>query len=1307
LESLLEEAKILEKKYEWLQATKSYQKAIELVLKEKNSLKAAELQERLGLCFFKAAMQADTNDLFRDRIELAVKAYERTLELLQGVKKNGEHIKISHVKALIAYVSAWLERDRAKKDKMLGEWWRLENDALEEYENDGDLINIGKTCNNLLQFSQEYRFWIPTGFQDVKRMLDELLNLGEKSIKILSGLGDDYELARAYCYTGLYYSVAVWWIGGIKDRVKEVKLRSIECSQKALMHSEKIADSWLSYRAHATVSMVQAIITGNSVLAAEHAKNALKHAKITKDHQALASATSLLSIGIIALSQLEEDPEKRRERFQTAIKVMQESIDHFHTISLYGHPIFQNYMQIVESLISLAQNETNIKSRTEILDKAVEVAREGIKYTEGHIERFAVNAISALSNALSHRAMVETKNSKKRRLLEESLEYCMKENEILERETPFINMYRIGNQSNQVFIYAVLAKVEQKKEKKIELLTSSLAPMENAIKLVAKDNQVHHLSWMSNLYGMFCYGFGILLNELYALTKDTKVLGKSIEVYRSAVESYTISDTRSRVAEAYWQMATVYDRLGERLESAHHYQLASENYKLAAEKISQLKEFYKEHSLYMQAWSQIEKARYSHSVEAYEEAKHNYEQAAKLHELTSSWSYLASNYLAWSHMERAEGLSRKENTQQAKQAFQKAFDYFCNAEEAFKQKLEEITSADEKEMAQKLFEASDLRRKYCQARILMEEAKLLDKEGKYLQSSRKYRKATEKISIVVDKTDIEAEKKELKYITILCQAWEKMATAEETSSHDSYLEAARLFEKAREYCYTRKASLWALGNGSFCRGLAAGVRYQISTNLSDNASAKRHIKSAASSYLQAGYKDASEYAKATLRLFDAYDFMNQAESEVNPDRKTKQYQMAENLLQLAAASFMKAKQPEKTSQVQQILKTVRGEKKLALSLNEVIHAPTITSSTSSFIAPKPTNEASVGLEKFEHANVQAHMVTAVKEVKVGESFCLSVEFINAGREPALLMRVDDFVSPDFVVVKKPEIYRIEDNTLNMKGKQLAPLKLVEVKLTLQPSKKGEYQLNPKVQYLDELGQNKSLQLKTLEIKVEEVVLEGRVSTGTQELDSLLLGGIPEEYAVVLAGPPCDEREMLVRNFLKAGAKEEVTFYVATEATGLEDMLHMPNFYLFLCNPKPKVEVPDSPNVYRLQDKTDLTNISIALTKAIRSIDQNSEKPKRICVEILSDILISHGPNITRKWISGLITNFGAKGFTMLAVMNPAMHPSDQATAVIDLFDGEINIIESSDPLDCRKSILVKKLRNQDYLKNPICLTNPK
>jgi KaiC/GvpD/RAD55 family RecA-like ATPase len=86
-------------------------------------------------------------------------------------------------------------------------------------------------------------------------------------------------------------------------------------------------------------------------------------------------------------------------------------------------------------------------------------------------------------------------------------------------------------------------------------------------------------------------------------------------------------------------------------------------------------------------------------------------------------------------------------------------------------------------------------------------------------------------------------------------------------------------------------------------------------------------------------------------------------------------------------------------------------------------------------------------------------------------------------------------------------------------------------------------------------------------------------------------------------------------------------------------------------------------------------------------------------------LLDYGAKATRKWVSELITDLGSKGFTTLAVMDPSMHAAEERNAVLNLFDGEISLYQTEDPLECGKSIRVKKLRNQDYIKNPICLTN--
>jgi tetratricopeptide (TPR) repeat protein/KaiC/GvpD/RAD55 family RecA-like ATPase len=1294
LESLLKKAKEKEKKYEWLESADFYEEASSLV--QEDYEKASELRERIGYCFLRAAFQAETNEQFRRILKQSADAYEKTISLFQKSITEDKEAKICHAKAMIAYVNARLTPDITKRRKILAELWKFENDALKLYKKTANQLAIGKTYNNLSEWLFEKQN-LESRWSEIKRSMIELIDYGEKAITALSDAGDEYELARAYCSISRDYGLAMYFrVFDISDQTNK---KNLKYQKMALELSEKTGDAYLISRANQEATNFSSA-SGLFEHATKFGKNAVKYGAISKDNNLMGSGSIWTSQCIYQSTLLEVDPDKQREECKTALKFAQDGIHYLSIIDDFSER-FPAYFGYVDAVKFLASIETNLETKRRLLEEAVKIGRENIKDVEGETIHSSTILFHSFSNALHGLSEIETRVDKKQRLLEEALYYREKQLEAMRHIAPFDYAVYSLSYKLQASILAELAKIESG-QKKIKLLEKAVSAMDKCVESIEKDLKDSPKRINLPRYGLSYYFFGGILEQLNSLTKDKKLLDRAIETYKIAIKHFSNLNLKSRVAESYWQIAKLKNHLGENLESAQSYQTAAQTYKLAAEKHPKLKEFYNNHSDYMQAWSEIEQAKHKHSREEYRQSKIHYENAGRLHEQTDDWSYLSSNYFAWSKLEQAEELSRTEKPQEAINEFQETIELFKKTETNIKTKINTNPAIEEKDSITKILKASDLRCQYCQARILMEEAKLLEREGNYLDSSRNYAKASQKLVTIVSKVDVETERKELKYIAILCQAWEKMANAEEITSSESYLEAAALFEQAKDHCYTQKASLWALGNSNFCRGLAAGVGYQVSLAVEDHNKAKSYIKNAATNYLKAGYKNASEYVKATQRLFDAYAFMNQAENELDQEKRAKQYQMAENLLQIAAGSFMKAKQPEKTAQVQEILANVREEKALAVFLSQVMQAPSIASTTSSFTAPTSTNETSVGLERFQHADVQANLVSNVKELKVGESFCLSVEFVNAGREPALLMRVENFVPTDFVVVKKPEIYRIEDTTLNMKGKQLASLKLVEVKLTLQPSKKGNYRLNPMVYYLDELGQNKSLQLKTVEIKVEEVLLEGRVSTGTQELDSLLLGGIPNEYAVVLSGPPCDERELIVNNFLKAGTEEGITFYITTETTGLEDLLQKPNFYLFLCNPKPKTRVPDLPNVYKLQGKTDLNNLGIALVKAYRSIDQ-SVINKRICVEILSDVLEDYGSKTTRKWISYLITNYGAKGFTMLSVMNPAMHPPDQATAVIDLFDGEINIIQSDDPLDCKKSILVKKLRNQDYIKNPICL----
>lgn len=131
----------------------------------------------------------------------------------------------------------------------------------------------------------------------------------------------------------------------------------------------------------------------------------------------------------------------------------------------------------------------------------------------------------------------------------------------------------------------------------------------------------------------------------------------------------------------------------------------------------------------------------------------------------------------------------------------------------------------------------------------------------------------------------------------------------------------------------------------------------------------------------------------------------------------------------------------------------------------------------------------MGSERFEHADIQANVIIRPKELKVGENLDLEVEIVNAGRGPALLIKVTELILQDFDLVEKPEKYRVEDSYV-MKGKRLDPLKTEELRIILKPRNQGVFQLKPRVLYLDENGKYRVHELEPVSVIVKELGIKG-------------------------------------------------------------------------------------------------------------------------------------------------------------------------------------------------------------------------
>ncbi len=832
--------------------------------------------------------------------------------------------------------------------------------------------------------------------------------------------------------------------------------------------------------------------------ALSNCKKGLEFAKKTKDRFFIGCALDWLAYHTVWKTMGMEDKDQIAQFGKTAIQYTREAKDQFSKISFISPRADLAWIEAspADSDAWLAGMETDVRKKRDLLEKAAKAAPDMLKKAEnsGYPEAI-IYAHSMFGVILSASAKIETNREEKKRLLEQALQHRKESAARTDQLTPLLYWNRGSNQASLAMTKSDLAEVAEDNETKKNLLQEAALTREGSLKLLSEELTFFESKRSSSTSLFASFGesqsaYGNVLNRLYGLTRNQEYLKKAIEAFREATESLRKLNLRSRIAECYWKIAQAYDALGEHSNAAQYFGSASSNYEGAAESIPQLKGFYQDHACYMQAWSEIEKARHHHERQEYGLAEEHFDKAATMHKSLKQWSYLAPNYAAWAQVEHGEELSRKERSEEALQAFEQATRLFEETKKSIQDGLAKIEDPNEKQMVTQIVNATDTRREYCLARIAIEEAKILDKKGDHHASSEKYCSAAETLQKIAQTVQSEQDKKEFSLIITLSQAWAKMTQAEAEGSPDLYIEASQLFEKAKELSPNEKAKMLALGHSRFCRALEAGTKFADTGNPELYKVAIQHLESAAKHYVRAGFQNASEYAKATELLLDAYMHMDNAKVEGDPEKKARLYMMAEKVLQTSAGSFMKAEHPEKREQVLRLLERVKEERELALSLSEMLHAPSMISTTSAFTMPTPNQENAVGLEKFERANIQANLVIRQKELKVGEDLDLEIEIINAGKSSAQLIKITEVIPIGFELAEKPEIYRVEDSYLNMRGKRLDPLKTEEVRLTIKPKAQGEFFLKPTILYLDENGTYKSHQPEPVSITVKELGIKG-------------------------------------------------------------------------------------------------------------------------------------------------------------------------------------------------------------------------
>ncbi len=194
-------------------------------------------------------------------------------------------------------------------------------------------------------------------------------------------------------------------------------------------------------------------------------------------------------------------------------------------------------------------------------------------------------------------------------------------------------------------------------------------------------------------------------------------------------------------------------------------------------------------------------------------------------------------------------------------------------------------------------------------------------------------------------------------------------------------------------------------------------------------------------------------------------------------------------------------------------------------------------------------------------------------------------------------------------------------------------------------------------------------------------LRAKVSTGYGRLDEALQGGFLAGTAVIISAPASDEVPLLVGNFLRASNESGLLICRMLSASETITQNKGENVKSLVCSDKP---VSPARGIIQGKGIENLTDLNLQISEVVASA-----QPKRLVIEVLSDILLRHKALQTRKWLTELLERLRTKGITTLAILNPYMHSNEDVQAVVDLFDGNLEIFEKDVEGSLRKFLRVK------------------
>ena len=1086
--SLTDRANEQERKWDWLGAAETYEKVLTQV-PDDDHLQTGDILERRAYALHRSALQADTIEEFEVRNREAIEIYAKASKAHGSTSDKAATGWVHRCEAMTSYLEYWLAGDSAEKRRLVDKAWKDTKSSLSFFEAQGMCRDFALTFNQL-SYAAAFSYDYGGEAESRENILKEALSCAEKSIRYLSALKDNESLARAHAKAAALLTAIECDFASYSDKDK-VDLDSLDHWVKAKELAEDAAACEVPF-----IVILQSWPSAMTI--EDRYANYVKGKEIAekaRDHFMIGCALDGLAQRKFLLARTAGDPDQMKALSDEGFEISKTARENLAKVRFISPNFVNVWVHVPEAgyYYYLATETRDPELRRDLIYKAQHPCMEQLKAAENSgYPDIRCAAYFMLGSVLKDLGKNESGIDMKRSYLEQAVERLTVAIDQDRRIHPTDYLPQGMDLLSFAEAKFEIARITSDIKKKTVVLREAVDRKQEGLGLCEKELNANQNS-NPEISSEIAEGYretGSWAKELCTISDDNSCLKLVAECLEKAVLWYSKAGLSSQSAEANWEAAQVYDKLGEFFKAAERFDSAAEDYRKAADSVPRLDEFYADHAIYMRAWGEIERGRYHHMRQEPEMAKDSYEAASAMHKSSRRWSYLAPNYSAWAQVEHAEDISRNENNQEAAEVFDNAARLFQESKKSLHDQLAKIQDSSEKQTARQLERAADTRRDYCKARIVLENARSLDKEGDVSASADKYGQAASLFDKILEGLESDQDRKEIRLVATLSKAWQAMATAEGETSPSQYDRASQLFDEARDLSTGEKNKLLMAGHSRFCKALGIGARFVDTGDVTLHAEATKHLESAASYYLKADHRKESDYAKSSKLLFDAYIHMGKASREEDQVKKARLYMMAEKVLQTSASSYDKAKEPSKRDQVLRLLEKVKEDRELALSLTEVLHAPDVVSQTAAFPSPTPSHESATGLERFEHADIQAALIAHPKHLHVGQDLEIVIEMTNAGKGAAVLTRVEEVFPKGFIVIGKPDTCQIEDNHISMRGRRLDALGSEVVKLVLKPTCKGIFLLRPRILYQDESGVAKDKETEPVEITVRELGLSG-------------------------------------------------------------------------------------------------------------------------------------------------------------------------------------------------------------------------